>query len=97
MAAAVITLRSHEIVFNKDATCWLVIWLDSALNFMEHKNVYIQKAKRAEIHLRSLVGGKWLVAGLVRKIQIAAVQAVATNGAKLWWRARNQRAQKSKS
>ena len=86
MAAAVINLRNHEISFNKDATRWLGIWLDSALNFREHKNVYLHKAKRAEARLRSIVGKQGLAPGLVRKVQIAAVQAVAFYGAELWWR-----------
>lgn len=86
METAVIKLRNHEIRFNKDATRWLGIWLDSALSFREHKNVYLQKAKRAEARLRSLVGKQGLAPGLVRKVQIAVVQAVAIYGAELWWK-----------
>ncbi|POS87202.1 hypothetical protein EPUL_001602 [Erysiphe pulchra] len=86
MAAAVINLRNHEVRFNKDAIRWLGIWLDSALSFREHKNVYLQKAKKAEARLRSLVGKQGLAPGLIRKVQIAAVQAIAIYGAELWWK-----------
>ena len=72
--------------FNKEATRWLGFWLDSALTFRTHKEVYLQKAKKAEARLRSIVSAKGLSPGLVRKVQIAAVQSIATYGAELWWK-----------
>lgn len=81
-----IQIGGHLIKFNNEATRWLGFWLDSALNFRYHKEVCIQKARRAEARLRSIVSKKGLSPGLVRRIQIAAVQAVALYGAELWWR-----------
>ena len=79
-------IKSHTIKFNKEATRWLGIWLDSALKFRAHKDVYLQKARKAEARLRGIVSKKGLASGLVRKIQIAAVQSVSLYGAELWWR-----------
>ena len=62
------------------------MWLDSALNFREHKDTYLQKARRAEARLKAVTNRKGLEPGLVRKIQVAAVQSVALYGAELWWR-----------
>lgn len=59
--------------------------MDSALTFRTHKDVHEQKARRAEARLRSIVSKNGLSPGLVRKIQIAAVQSVALYGAELWW------------
>ena len=82
---AKIRICDHSLSFNVEATRWLGFWLDSALTFRTHKDVHEQKARRAEARLRSIVSKNGLSPGLVRKIQIAAVQSVALYGAELWW------------
>ncbi len=76
-----------EIVnFNKEATRWLGVWLDSHLSFASHVNERMKKAKAAEFRIKQLSKTYGLSPGLVRRIQIAAVQSVALYGAELWWR-----------
>lgn len=60
MDAAIIELGRRSIQYNIEATRWLVIWLDSALMFREHNDVYLQKAKKVEARLRSLVSKRGL-------------------------------------
>ncbi|KAI0999672.1 hypothetical protein K3495_g8523 [Podosphaera aphanis] len=79
-------IKDVTIKFNKEATRWLGLWLDSALSFREHKDTYLQKARRAEARLKAVTNRKGLEPGLVWKIQVAAVQSVALYGAELWWR-----------
>jgi hypothetical protein len=71
--------------FNRHATRWLGIWLDSHLTLKEHHNQMMPKAYHAEARVRSLLGKFGLSPEIVRKIQFAAVQAVALYRAELWW------------
>jgi hypothetical protein len=69
--------------FNKQATRWLGVWLDSHLNLKGHHEKMMSKAYRAEARIRSLRGKFGLSPENVRKVQVAAVQAVALYGAEL--------------
>jgi ribonuclease HI len=71
--------------FNSHATRWLGVWIDSNLSLKEHHNTMMSKAYRADARVRSLRGKFGLSPENVRKIQVAAVQAVALYGAELWW------------
>jgi hypothetical protein len=71
--------------FNSHATRWLGVWIDSHLSLKEHHNTMMSKAYRAKVSVRSLRGKFGLSPENVRKIQVAAVQAVALYGAELWW------------
>jgi phage terminase small subunit len=62
---------------NSHATRWLGVWIDSHLSLKEHHNTMMSKAYRAEARIRSLRGKFGLSPENVRKIQVAAVQAVA--------------------
>jgi hypothetical protein len=62
--------------FNSHATRWLGVWIDSHLSLKEHHNTMMSKAYRAEVRARSLRGKFGLSPENVRKIQVAAVQAV---------------------
>ena len=73
-------------LFKKDATRWLAVWLDSHLNFAFHFNERMKKAKTAEARIKGLSKTYGLCPGLVRRIQIAAVQSVALYGVELWWK-----------
>ena len=62
------------------------MWLDSGLSFKAHYKIRLQKAKAAEYRLKSISNTYGLSPGLVRRVQLAAVQSVALYGAELWWR-----------
>jgi hypothetical protein len=80
-----ISVDGHRISYNKEATRWLGVWLDSQLTLKEHHHNRLGKARKAEARVRTLVGKLGLTPADVRKIQVAAVQAVALYGAELWW------------
>jgi hypothetical protein len=63
------------------------------LNFKAHYKLRLQKARLAETRLKSLSSTQGLAPGLIRRIQIAAVQSVALYGAELWWRGQKTWAQ----
>ena len=83
---AQITVGDHAVSFNSEATRWLGIWLDAGLTLKAHYQTRLQKARNAEARVRSLCRVQGLAPGLVRWIQVAAVQSVALYGAELWWR-----------
>src|SRR5271154_29236 len=83
---AKIRLAGETIRYNKEATRWLGLWLDSGLSFKAHYKIRLQKARKAEYRLKSISNTYGLSPGLVRRVQIAAVQSVALYGAELWWR-----------
>ncbi len=73
-------------MFNKEATRWLGVWLDSQLKFTAHINERVRRARVAKIQIKSLTKTYGLVPGLVRQIQLAVVQSTALYGAELWWK-----------
>ncbi len=79
----IVVVRGEKIKFNKDATWWLRIWLNSQLIFAAHVNKRLVKAKTIEIQIRHLNSSYRLALGLVRWIQIAAAQLIALYGAEL--------------
>lgn len=82
--------QGQTIPFNREATRWLGIWLDTGLELKEHYKIRLQKAQQAENRLRSISSNYGLAAGLVRRVQIAAVQSVVLYGAELWWKGQKQ-------
>ena len=72
--------------FNQEATRWLGMWLDSHLNFGSHFRERLKRAKTAEARIRGLSKTYGLPPGLVRHIQITAVQSVVLYGAELLWK-----------
>ena len=81
-----IVVGNHPVSFNHEATRWLGIWLDAGLTLETHYQTCLRKARNAEARVRSLCQAQGLAPGLVRRIQVAAVQSVALYGAELWWR-----------
>ena len=65
--------------------------MDSGLTLKAHYQTCLRKARTAEARLRSLCRTEGLAPGLVRRIQVAAVQAVALYGAELWWQGQKDR------
>ena len=86
IAVVNIKIGTEKIKFNKEATRWLGIWFDSQLKFTVHINEKVQRARTAEIQIKSLTQTYGLAPALIRRIQIAAVQSIALYGAELWWK-----------
>ena len=51
---AKITIGGHQKEFNKEATKWLGVWLDTGLTLKTHYQTRLQKAQRAEKRIRTL-------------------------------------------
>lgn len=49
---AKIKIGNEKIPFNKGATLWLGVWLDSQLKFTSHINERVKRARTAEIQIR---------------------------------------------
>jgi hypothetical protein len=62
------------------------------LTLNDHTKKTFAKARRAQNGVRSLMTKKGLSPEGCQRIQIAAVQAVALYGAKLWWKGQKNRA-----
>jgi hypothetical protein len=86
-----IQVDGHRISYNKEATRWLGVWLDSQLTLKQHHQHRLSKARKAEARVRSLTGKLGLTPANARRIQIAAVQAVALYGTELWWDGQQER------
>ena len=83
---AKIKVGSEKISFNKEATRWLGVWLDSELKFTSHINERVRRARTAKVQIKGLTKAYGLVPGLVRRIQLSVVQSTALYGAELWWK-----------
>lgn len=81
-----IRIGTQTIKFNKEATRWLGIWLDSQLKFTAHVNEKFRAARAAEIQIKGLTRMQGLAPGLIRRIDLAAVQSTALYGVELWWK-----------
>jgi ribonuclease HI len=81
-----VQVGSAMVNFNKSATKWLGMWIDSALTFRQHQHAMLKNARNAQARLRRLAGKMGLVPDSVRRTQVACVQAVALYGSELWWR-----------
>lgn len=72
--------------FNSEATKWLRVYLNIALQFKEHKNLILKKARRAEDSVERLASIRGLTLELVQKIHVAAVQTVIFYSVEIWWK-----------
>jgi ribonuclease HI len=86
-----LSIGGKEVVFKQEAIRWLGMLLDTGLTLKAHYQNRLQKAKKAEARVRALCRQQGLPPGLVRRIQKAAVQAVALYGAELWWQGQKDR------
>jgi len=66
----------QTVKFNKQATRWLGIWIDSSLSLKDHHQT-MKKARNAQKRMRRLTGRVGLVPENVRRTQVVCVQAVA--------------------
>lgn len=74
---AKIRIGDKKVSFNKEATRWLGVWLDSQLKSTSHINERVKRAGTAEILIKGLTKTYGLVPGLVRRIQLSVVQSTA--------------------
>ena len=79
-------MGDEKIPFNKEATRWLGVWLDSQLRLTSHINERVKRARTAEIQIKGLTKTYGQVSGLVRQIQLLVVQSTALYSAELWWK-----------
>jgi hypothetical protein len=77
------TVGDKEISFNKVATCWLGVWLDSQLTLKEHRAVRLESGRNTITRLRRLTGLMGLSPVNCRKFMTSCTQSVAMFGAEL--------------
>jgi len=80
-----VRVGDDEIPFNKQATRWLGVWIDSKMSLKEHHSARMKSARKAMGRIRRLTGQAGLCPGACRKALVAYVQATALYGAELWW------------
>jgi len=88
-----VRVGDHEVSYNKEATRWLGVWLDDMLTLNDHMKKTLAKARRAQNKVKSLMTKKGSNSEGCKRIQVAAVQAVALYGSELWWHGHENRAQ----
>lgn len=80
---AKIKVCKEKIPFNKEATQWLGLWLDSQLKFTSQINERVRKAQTSEIQIKGLTRMHDLVPGFIWQIQLFVVQSTALYSAEL--------------
>jgi len=83
---------NYEVPYNKEATRCLGVWLDDRLTLNDHTKKTFAKTWKAQNRVRSLMTKKGLSSEGCKRIQVAAVQAVALYGSELWWHGEESRA-----
>jgi len=78
-----IQVEGRTVHFNKQATRWLGVWLDSKLTLKDHHD-RMKKARNAQTRLRRLAGQVGLSPENCRRVQTACVQAATLFEAELW-------------
>jgi len=91
LTAAMVKVGGKEVPFNREATRWLRVWLDSQLTLKEHHATRRKSGRNAMNRLRRLTGRMGLSPANCRRIMTACVQSAAMFGAELWWKGRNVR------
>ena len=86
---AVVRVGDNDVPFNKQATRWLGVWLDSHLKLRAHQAVRMKEGRKAMTRLRRLTGQMGLSPASCRKVMSACVQSTAMFGAELWWKGKD--------
>ena len=81
-----VTVDGNPVSFNKEATRWLGVWLDSQLLLKDHHATRLKQGQKAMTRLRRLTGQMGLSPANCRKVMTACVQSVAMFGSELWWK-----------
>jgi len=79
-----IQVGDKTVHFNKHATRWLGVWLDSKLTLKEHHDTRLKIARNAQNKLRRIAGQAVLSPENCRRVQVASVQAAALFRSELW-------------
>ena len=82
---AKVMVGDNEVLFNKEATWWLGVWLDSQLTLKEHHATRLKNGRNALTRLHRLTGQLGLTPENCRKVITDCVQSVAMFRAELWW------------
>ena len=80
--------EGHSVRFNREATRWLGIWLDSALTLRENRQRCLGRARKAEARIRRLVTAHGVPPASARDLQSAVVQGTLLYAAELTWNGR---------
>ena len=72
-----VPVGDDQIPFNKQATRWLGVWIDSKMTLKEHHSARMKSAQKAMGRIRRLTGQAGLCPGACRKALVACVQATA--------------------
>ena len=94
---AVVAVGEHTVPFNKEATRWLGVWLDSQLTLKEHHATRTKNGRNALTRLRRLAGQLGLAPANCRKVMTACIQSVAMFGSELWWKGDQARGTKGRA
>jgi len=81
-----VKVGTDTVPFNKEATRWLGVWLDSQLTLKDHHAIRLKEGERAMGRLRRLTGQMGLSPANCRKVMTACIQSVAMFGSELWWK-----------
>jgi len=82
---ATIKVGNGFIQFNREATRWLGVWLDTHLTFKEHHTRCMTKVRAAKARFHSLMRMHGIVPERVGAVQIACIQAIVLYGSDHWW------------
>jgi len=83
---AEVTVVASHVPFNKMATRWLGVWLDSQLMLRDHHATRLKHGQKAMTRLQCLTGQMGLSPANCRKVMTACVQSFAMFGSELWWK-----------
>ena len=83
---ATVKVGTSSVPFNKEATRWLGVWLDSQLTLKEHHAIRAKEGSKAMTRLLRLTGQMGLSPANCRKVMTTCVQSVAMFGSELWWK-----------
>ena len=86
VAEVAVAVGANSVPFNKAATRWLGVWLDSQLTLRDHHATSLKQGQRAMTRLRCLTGQMGLSPANCRKVMTACIQSVAMFGSELWWK-----------
>jgi len=88
---AKVRVGDKEVSFNRAATRWLGVWLDSQLTLKEHHATRLKSGQNVMNRLKRLTGQMGLSPINYRRVMSACVQSVTMFGAELWRKGGNIR------
>jgi len=78
-----VKVGNREVSYNEEATRGLGVWLDDMFTLIDRTKKTLAKAKRVQNRVRSLMMKMGSSSQRCKRIQVAAVQAVALYGSEL--------------